>query len=554
MDSENNLPRSIAVELALLFLRELEPKLEEDPERLVSTEAILSFAAIRRSDPHTWQHWQRILEKYGRSGLIEYMLNEPLSMDYRDGGSTADRLIAIVLDTGIELFHDLEQHGWASIRVDGHWENHPIRSRAFQLFLLRAYYRQTGNSPGAQALRAALELFEAKALFDGEQMPVHLRVANHQGKLYLDLCDRAWQAIQIDAEGWRKIDRPPARFYRTRGSQPLPAPQRGGDLGELRRFLNIDHQGWTLIRAFLVAVLRPGTPYPILVAKGEQGAGKSTACRVINSLVDPRTAALRGVPREVRDLTAAAKNSWLVCFDNLSHLSDEFADAACRLATGGGFGGRELYSDHDEAVFDATRPLVLNAIPDLGTTRPDFLDRALIVDFFDIKPEMCWDEGRFWREFEQAQPRILGALLDAAVVGLRNLPLVTLEQLPRMADFAIWATACESALGMERGEALQAYRANCSYTRNLALDESPIYESIREAARAGFMGTSSELLSLLNKLASDSTRRSRRWPKAPNALSNVLRRMVSNLRASGIQIHFNRVDHQGRRLISVNSI
>jgi len=145
-------------------------------------------------------------------------------------------------------------------------------------------------------------------------------------------------------------------------------------------------------------------------------------------------------------------------------------------------------------------------------------------------------------------------LLDAAVAGLRNLPLVALEQLPRMADFAIWASACESALGMERGEALRAYRTNCSYTRNLALDESPIYESLREAARAGFMGTSSELLSLLNKLASNSIRRSRRWPKAPNALSSVLRRMVGNLRASGIQIHFNRVDHQGRRLISVNSI
>ena len=71
--------------------------------------------------------------------------------------------------------------------------------------------------------------------------------------------------------------------------------------------------------------------------------------------------------------------------------------------TGGGFGGRELYSDHDEAVFDATRPLVFNAIPDLGAARPDFLDRAMIVDFLDIKPEMRRDEGRFWREFELAR-------------------------------------------------------------------------------------------------------------------------------------------------------
>jgi hypothetical protein len=71
----------------------------------------------------------------------------------------------------------------------------------------------------------------------------------------------------------------------------------------------------------------------------------------------------------------------------LSHLPEELADSACRLATGGGFGGRELYSDHDESIFYATRPMVFNAIPDLSAARPDFLDRALIVEFLDMKPE-----------------------------------------------------------------------------------------------------------------------------------------------------------------------
>jgi hypothetical protein len=282
--------------LALLCLRELEPRVAENPELLVSTEAVLSFAAVRQADPFMWQHWHRILDKYEKAELIEHMLGEPMPLDHREGGSAADTLIGLALESGIEFFHDPDQHGWASIRVDGHWENHPIRSRPFQLFLLRTYYRETDNSPDAQAIRAALDLFEAKALFDGDESPVNLRVANHQGKLYLDLCDRAWRAVEIDAKGWRIVDRPPARFHRTRGSQPLPAPERGGGLNELRRFLNIDHQGWTLIKAFLVAALRPGVPCPILVAKGEQGAGKTTACRIISALIDPRTGSLRGVP------------------------------------------------------------------------------------------------------------------------------------------------------------------------------------------------------------------------------------------------------------------
>jgi hypothetical protein len=545
-------PRSIATELALLFLNDLESRIADNPELLVSSEAILSFATIRRADPSQWERWRAILTQYQKSDVIEYMLCEPPRIDGGGWESNAARLIALTLRSGIEFFHDPEQQGWASVQVDEHWENYPLRSRAFYLFLLRIFYRDTGESPGGRAIRAVLEIFEARALFDGSECQVHLRVAQQDGKLYLDLCDQAWRAVEIDAEGWRIVDRPAPRFRRSRGSQPLPEPQRGGNFDELRRFLNIDDDGWVLIRAFLVSALRPALPCPILVAKGEQGAGKSTACRVISSLIDPRSSALRGAPREVRDLVAAARNSWLVCFDNLSHLPQDLADAACRLATGGGFGGRELYSDFDEAVFDATRPLVFNAIPDLGATRPDFLDRSLIIEFHDIKPEARRDERQFWREFEPARPRILGALLDAVAVGLSKLPALALDQLPRMADFATWASACEGGLSPDHSEFLKTYAANRADARNLALESSPLYEPLRELARDGFRGSTAELLARLNGIVSEQARRSVRWPKAPNALGNTLRRMASNLRSAGIEVNSSRADRLGRRIISVS--
>ena len=129
-----------------------------------------------------------------------------------------------------------------------------------------------------------------------------------------------------------------------------------------------------------------------------------------------------------------------------------------------GFGGRQFYSDHDEAIFDATCPIVFNAIPDLGAARSDFLDRAVIVEFLDMKPERRRDEAQFWSEFEEVRPRILGALLDAVSAGLRNLPNVRLEQPPRMADFALWLNACEESLGMKPGETLAAYQSNRTET------------------------------------------------------------------------------------------
>src|SRR5271156_323882 len=159
--------RSVAVELAPLFLRGLGTPVAEDPERRVSTEAILSFAAVRRGDPVAWQHWHRILEKYEKADLIEHMLGAPIPLDHGEAESAADRLIGLVLDSGIELFHDPDQHGWASIRGDGHFEDRKVGYRPFPVFPPRTYHYATGKSPCAPAIRAPLDLLEAKALFDG---------------------------------------------------------------------------------------------------------------------------------------------------------------------------------------------------------------------------------------------------------------------------------------------------------------------------------------------------------------------------------------------------
>jgi hypothetical protein len=73
------------------------------------------------------------------------------------------------------------------------------------------------------------------------------------------------------------------------------------------------------------------------------------------------------------------------------------------------------------------------------------------------------------------------------------------------------------------------YESNRADARDLALESSPLYEPLRELAQAGFTGSSAELLNRLNSIVSEQTRRSVRWPKAPNALANALRRMASGL-------------------------
>ncbi len=439
------------------------------------------------------------------------------------------------------LFHTPDgETGYAICEVDGHAETWPLRSKGFKRWLLQQFYKKEGKPPGAQAVADALGTLEARAHYDGSEFPVYVRLAEHHGNIYLDLADEQWRAVEITPDGWRVVVDVPVRFRRPKGMLPLPVPERGGDLKVLRQFVNVTTEGdWQLYLGFCLAALRPAGPYPLLIQHGEQGTAKTTNSRVLRSLLDPNISAVRAEPSDVRDIMVAAHNSWCLAFDNLSHLPDWLSDAFCRLATGGGFSTRELYTDQDEMIFEAQRPVILNGIEELAT-RGDLLDRSIILYLPRIEEKLRKPERGFWRDFEEAHPRFLGALLDVVSAGLRNLPDIQLHQHPRMADFARWITACEPALGWETESFLQAYTSNRAAAHDLTLDASPITGPVRDLAERsgehGWQGTSSDLLDLLNHPRPKDTKPPNGWPKSPRGLSNALRRLAPSLLAIGVEI------------------
>jgi hypothetical protein len=223
---------------------------------------------------------------------------------------------------------------------------------------------------------------------------------------------------------------------------------------------------------------------------------------VLRALVDPNTAALRTTPREERDLVIAAANGWLIALDNLSHLPDWLSDALCRLATGSGFATRELYTDADETIFAAQRPIVLNGIEEVAT-RGDLVDRAITLYLPTIPEDQRKDEKVFWEEFEQARPQILGALLDAVSTALQQLPQTTLSRKPRMADFALWSCAAAGACGWTAQDFLDAYQGVRDAVHDLTLEASPVGPVVRDFVQqhSPWEGTASELLTALETLA-----------------------------------------------------
>ena len=443
-------PISVAIDGAEDICDPLDGLIEKtsaDPGAPFKPEALERLAALKNEDGAAFESLRAGLKNCGcRVTALDQAIAKESGEPGGRGPAQADILIKIALYC--ELFHAPDRTGFADLEIDGHRETWPIRPKRFRRWLARRFFEETQGAPCSEALQSALNVIEAKAEFDAPERVVHVRVGEHEGKVYLDLCNQTWHAVEIDTQGWRAVENPPVRFRRSAGMTALPIPQRGGSIEALRRFLNLksDHD-LVLVVAYLLAALRPHGPYPLIVLSGEQGSAKSTFTKILKALLDPNTSLLRALPREDRDMFIAANNGHVLAFDNVSGLSAWISDTLCRLATGGGFAVRQLYTDQDEVLFNATRPVILNGIEEI-ITKPDLADRALFLALEQIEEGDRRSEKDLWEEFGNAHPRILGALLDSVALGLHLLPRTRLERLPHMADFALWAasTVCANSL------------------------------------------------------------------------------------------------------------
>ena len=454
--------------------------------------------------------------------------------------SAGDRLLEIAYEES-DLYCDGEET-YADVRIGGHRETLPVRSTEFERWLRRLFHGRTGKGATKEALTHAMLNLDAQAVRAGHRS-VYLRTATHEGKIYISLCDDARRVVELDSEDWRILNDPPeVRFRRTRTAIPLPEPV-GGDPREnirvLRRFLNVEERDFVLCVACLLAALRDTGPYPLLVLTGEQGSAKSTAAKLLRSLVDPARPPTRGMPGSERDAAIAARNRHVLVFDNLSGLPPWFSDTLCRLSTGEGYATRALYTDYEEAVIEASRPVILNGIEN-PSVRGDLAERSITIRLAPIAAEARLTESALMTAFEEAAPIILGSLLTGLSEGLRTYDDVRIKQLPRMADFCKWAVACDTAY-WRPGTFMEAYNdAQASATEDV-LEDSPIGPALRQflEGRPSFEGTATELLNSLSAPNPDE-KRPRGWPSTGAVMGKQLTRLAPSLRKLGYTAEFKR--------------
>jgi hypothetical protein len=204
-------------------------------------------------------------------------------------------------------------------------------------------------------------------------------------------------------------------------------------------------------------------------------------------------------------------------------------------------GTRKLYEDDEEVVFDAKRPVILNGIHHL-INRSDLLDRSLCV-----QPPLVSRQGRraeqaFWQEFEHARPAIFGAILRAISGALANADQVALDELPRMADFAIWVTAAEPALGWSPGTFLRAHESNQADADARVIEAEPLANAIMALVRerGEWHGTATLLLGDIRRYGEPDEFQPRNLPDTAESVGIRLRRIAPNLRNRGIDVDFDR--------------
>jgi hypothetical protein len=345
---------------------------------------------------------------------------------------------------GFDLFCSPDGRAWA---IDRAGPNIAIpiarRSSKFSKRLARRFVEEHQKAPGEQAVCDAVRIITA-FLDDEDPQPVFLRTARHDGGIVLDLGRSDGQCVVVTAGGWKVEPRSPVPFRRGK-TGPLPIPVRSTNgLQLLRKLCNVSDNTFRLIVGCLVAYLVPGIPYVVMVIRGEQGRAKSTLAKILIRCIDPGRDP-GPLPRDERNFSIRMWNGHVHAFDYVSDIAPYQSDMICRAATGADFGERTLYENDELTSMPYCCPIILNGI-DLGAVPPDLADREVTVEPTPIKRRRTEhtvlggsddDDQGVLDEFAQAQPKILGVLLDLLSGVLTYSPAVSKADLPRMADFAV---------------------------------------------------------------------------------------------------------------------
>ena len=132
----------------------------------------------------------------------------------QDRDSEDKELTTIVfelLEPHIELLfkNRTDARAFATIHLNGHREIVPIhKSKRFDLWIRKTYYDKTKDTLGSDILKEVVDTLQAKALFDGPEKTLDLRISKDPQDdivYWYDLCNENREAIRITRDAWNIV-------------------------------------------------------------------------------------------------------------------------------------------------------------------------------------------------------------------------------------------------------------------------------------------------------------------------------------------------------------
>ncbi len=388
-----------------------------------------------------------------------------------------------VEEYGVAFFRDAKKDGYIQVKRDGtHKLLHSDSTELQDLY--RDLFFEIAQSPLREGeVNESIEQLSAHARHVGKLIEPYLRVAKEGGTYYYDLANQACECVKIDATGWQIMSNPGLPFITSRLMSEQVHPVQGGDINDLFQFINIkDEDDRLLLIAAITACFIYGFSHPVLIIHGPKGSAKTSAMRLIKTLVDPSEVTSVPLTGDLKDLAVNFNSSWLVPFDNVSSISEEVSDALSKVVTGDSSALRRLFTDTELSVMKFQRCLIINGINN-PVVKPDLLDRSILISIERIDESARMAETKLQEKRASLLPKLLGSLFDLTSHALAALPNVPEENLARLADFDLWGRAVSTALFGNPEPFMRAYAKNIDRQSQEAIGQSPFALTLIECLK-----------------------------------------------------------------------
>jgi len=220
----------------------------------------------------------------GESGLSQEEMEENRERP-KEKRSPFNKLLDLFHTSGSVAFIDQYDSGWATMKIEDHYENIRISSPKFTRTMLNMYFAAYGEAVAHETIELVGELLTARA---AETRHLYNRYAWVDDRLLIDLCRPDWRVIEVSAEGWKITEETRPLFRRFSHQRPMPLPNKGGEIRKVLGYLTVKDTGnQALLLVWLCTCMLEYAPRPGLIIYGIQGSSKTTAAEFLRWIVDP---------------------------------------------------------------------------------------------------------------------------------------------------------------------------------------------------------------------------------------------------------------------------